>query len=95
MNRSNLRPIEDAIRESMLHIAKTRRFARALKLRIVDDELGPRFARGHSKDGRSFQQTIRDLLAQLPHRVPGEHRTLPPAYARKHPPEYLFPAKEM
>jgi hypothetical protein len=59
MNRSHLCPIEDAICQSMLHIAKARRFARALELRIVDDKLGLRFACGHSKDRCSLKQPIR------------------------------------
>jgi hypothetical protein len=40
MNRSHLCPIEDAICQSMLHIAKARRFARPLQLRIVYHKLG-------------------------------------------------------
>ena len=58
MNRSHLRPIEDAIRQSMLHIAKARRFARALELRIVDHKLGLRFPGRHGEDHRRFQQPI-------------------------------------
>ena len=65
MNRSHLCPIEDAICQSMLHIAKTRRFTRALELRIVDDKLGLRFACGHSKDRCSFQQPIRYRVGKV------------------------------
>src|SRR5271163_2713130 len=58
MNRSHLCPIEDAICQPMLHIAKARRFARPLELRIVYDKLGLCFACGHSKDRCSLKQSI-------------------------------------
>jgi hypothetical protein len=49
MNRSHLCPVEDAICQSMLHIVKARRLARALELRVVDDKPGLRFACGHGR----------------------------------------------
>jgi hypothetical protein len=65
MDRSHLRPIEDVICQSMLHIAKARRFARALELRVVDDKLGLRFACGHSKDGCSLKQSISHRVGKV------------------------------
>jgi hypothetical protein len=59
MNRSYLCPIEDAICQSMLHIAKARRLARPLELRIVYHKLGPCFACGHRKNRSSLKQPIR------------------------------------
>jgi hypothetical protein len=53
------------IRQSMLHIAKARRLARALQLRIVDHKLGLRLACGHSKDRRRFQQPIRHRVGKV------------------------------
>jgi hypothetical protein len=65
MNRSNPCPIEDAICQSMLHIAKARRFAGALELRIVYDKLGLHFARGHGKYRCSLKQPIRYRVGKV------------------------------